>query len=52
MKPESWNITVGLRLPVDTKLAAVNLIAAFDYETTEYVNMQMESLVNVQFQTL
>ncbi len=32
---EQWNITVGLRLPKGLQLSSVNLIAAFDYQTTD-----------------
>lgn len=48
---DSWNVTVQLRLPQNTQLAGIDLIAAFDYQTSEYVSMQMESLAHLQFQT-
>lgn len=34
---EQWNITVGLRLPKGHQLSSINLIAAFDYQTTDKV---------------
>lgn len=39
---------MGLRLPKDTQIASMDLIAAFDYQTTQFVKMQMEVLSHVQ----
>jgi len=36
---DQWNITVGLRLPKETQLAALDMITSFDYETDEYVSI-------------
>jgi hypothetical protein len=44
---ESWNITVGLRLPAQTILHGVDLVAAFDYQTEGDVKMQMETLAHI-----
>lgn len=45
---EQWNITTQLRLPTGMMLSNLNLIAAFDYQTTKEINMQMEALAHIQ----
>lgn len=51
---EQWNITLSVKSPVSafaggsTRLAELNLMAAFDYATTGNVKLQMESLAIAQ----
>lgn len=51
---EQWNITLSVKSPASafaggsTRLAEVNLMAAFDYATTGNVKIQMESLAIAQ----
>ena len=46
-KPEQWNITLGLRLPQNTQLASIDVVASFAYETQESVAMQFEGLAHL-----
>lgn len=39
VKYDQWNITLGLRIPNGMKLASIDMIMAFGYETREYVTM-------------
>lgn len=51
---EQWNVTVSVKSPAsafaggNTRLAEVNLMAAFDYATTGSVKIQMETLAIAQ----
>jgi len=38
-------------LPQGKQLASLDLFAAFDYQTSKYVNMQLESLAHIEVQT-
>lgn len=36
---DQWNITAGFRLPSQTQITSLDMIASFGYETDEFVNM-------------